>query len=898
MKKQIIFLIMCLIGLHITAQTAGSTVPTTLQGWVDRLQKFGNAVPQEQIFVHMDNTCYFLGDTLFYKAYVNRSDGKPSKLSGVLYAELLNQDGYLVERQFVELKSGQGHGSFVLTDSLYGGFYELRAYTRWQLNWGQTEHAHTPFAKRWFFKSEMAKDYYRDYEKLYSRVFPVYDKPSQPGDYVRDMTTRPLRRYFKSDTEEETVLAFYPEGGHLVAGVPNRVAFEVNDKEGKHLEGTIHVEDSKGTKVAETKTEQRGRGSVEFTPIANETYTAIYTGGQNKKKEELPKVENDGCGIKVTQNGEKVQISIQSQGIASSENLGLTILNQGVLQDFIELEPNKSHTINLDTSKLHTGVNQVTLFNAQGRIYADRLFFLNKGDMATQQLTISGINNKGYEAFSPIEVTIEKGVPGSTLSVAVRDAIHQEYLHDNGNILTEMLLSSQIRGFVENPGYFFEKDDEEHRRALDLLLMIQGWRRYDWKTMATPGLFQLQHMPEFTHVMNGEVYKYEAKEPANAQKLQEGWGRDSLRTAFNDLDTQRKNTSEKLDNRFLEGKSELKREVLTHAEFIQPGSKQNITGDIVTKNACFQIQSPKFYQKCHFHLSASDTTKWKKDEQKVWVAAGEDVNETGVYPEFYVRLNPFFPRFVKPYTWYQDNVADVPEGAPEDETGIYSDTKILKEMVVRARRNGMRRFDDKKPALVVDAYQAFNEVCDAGFCTGMYMGMERFIDDVARNYIGDMNMERSYFLSMRLDSRNQTHNIKASELDEYNLLSNLDKVYIYTDYSPRREGDKRFEGADQPSVTVDLRRIKTAARQMVYRDRYYTLQGFSVCEDFYQPNYAQKPLAEVKDYRRTLYWNPNVKLDEAGKTQLKFYNNNKKTHIVVSAEGVAPDGKPLTGKNS
>ena len=163
MKKTLTLVIYTLITLSIMAQ---ENVPTTLDGWADRLQRFGKNIPQEQIFIHTDNTCYFLGDTLFYKAYVRRSDGLPSKVSKVLYVELLNQDGYLVQRQLLELERGEAHGDFALSDTLYGGYYELRAYTRWQLNWGETEHPHTDFAEKWFYGKKMAREYYRDYEKL------------------------------------------------------------------------------------------------------------------------------------------------------------------------------------------------------------------------------------------------------------------------------------------------------------------------------------------------------------------------------------------------------------------------------------------------------------------------------------------------------------------------------------------------------------------------------------------------------------------------------------------------------------------------------------------------------------------------------------------------------------
>ena len=86
----------------------------------------------------------------------------------------------------------------------------------------------------------VAREYYRDYDKLYSRVFPVYDHPRQPGDYAQDMTTRPMRRQFKQKEEKpRAVVTLYPEGGNFVEGVPNRIAFEANDENGKHLKECI-----------------------------------------------------------------------------------------------------------------------------------------------------------------------------------------------------------------------------------------------------------------------------------------------------------------------------------------------------------------------------------------------------------------------------------------------------------------------------------------------------------------------------------------------------------------------------------------------------------------------------------------------------------------------------------
>jgi hypothetical protein len=220
----------------------------------------------------------------------------------------------------------------------------------------------------------------------------------------------------------------------------------------------------------------------------------------------------------------------------------------------------------------------------------------------------------------------------------------------------------------------------------------------------------------------------------------------------------------------------------------------------------------------------------------------------------------------------------------------------------------------------VDAYEAFNETCDAGFCPGVYYGFNRFARDISRTYIGDMNLSRDYDLQLRLAGWSisnlsvnkadridtggptmpvdQSFKVTANEREKYNLLKNLGKVYVYTDYSPRREGNSLYDGEDIPEVIVDLHLIDNLdSQRATSRDRRYVLPGFSAPEVFYQPDYSNKPLPEVKDYRRTLYWNPDLKLDENGKAEFKFYGNGKQTHLAVEAEGLADDGTLLTGKS-
>ncbi len=925
----------------------GAQTPATVGDWAKRLKAFGQSIPQEEVFLHMDNTCYYLGDTIYYKAYMRLSTGRPSTLSRMLYVELLNADGFLVERQKVEMTNGQGHGTFALCDTLYGGFYELRAYTRWQLNWGQYEHPHSKNAEEWFYSEQMAREYYRDYEKLYSRVFPVYGKPTKPGQYDESMTTRHLSRYFRHQTPTpQADITFYPEGGNLVEGTECRVAFQADDHNtGEHLKGNLVVLNNNGQQIVTAKTESRGRGSFVLPVKAGEQYKAEFLWGENRQSVSLPKAEREGIAMHVEQATDGIKISWQATGLAASEPLGMTATQHGVTKAFYEMQPNKQNMLTVPFDSLQTGVVQLTVFNAQGRIWADRLAFANKGDLSQSNINISGIQPNGYEAYAPVSMTL-KGTPDATISVAVRDNENSTYTFDTGNILTEMLLCSQIKGYVEQPEYYFEANDEKHQRALDLLLMVQGWRRYKWVEMATPNAFTITQPYERTEWLYGQVNKYQtveqenqlskaarealaeanmdadaeiraadkaAKDAARAtinaneqqeeltdmQKHDQKVAEDRQRRDEADLQSQQRNIKSDGDvarQRFQKNEGNLKREVRVHAEFVQPGTENSTAeGEMDTYNkGMFRIQAPKLYEACFFFFDASDTTTWQKDKQPIWIAQSEDKNNDVEFPEFYVKLNRQFPRFVKPYSFYQTTLPM--HGRANGRAVNLDDAIVLREVSVGAKHSGSRGFDVTQPALVVDAYEAFNEVVDAGLCPGYFIGGERFTYDVARTYIGDMNQSRNYPLERRYNTLSTTRNIPEMVREKYNHLPNLNKVYIYTDYSPRLEGDPKYNQSNQPKVIVDLRRYEDGTQRIVYRNRRMILTGFAVCDDFYHPNYSTRPTGEPTDYRRTLYWEPNLKLDASGQATVQFYNNARHTTLNVSAEGMTPSGQPVTGQ--
>ena len=874
MKKRTLIVLHYIIQFSIAQISASNVYVDSLAA---RVERFGTGLPQEKVYLHIDNTCYFMGDTIWYKAYVTRSDkGWLTDLSKIMYVELLTPDGYLVERQQLKMEDGTAHGAFTLTDSLYAGYYELRAYTRWMLNFGRYEHPHSKYTEDMFYNEQMARDFFRDYDKLYSRVFPVFDKPKEDGRYTKDMTVRPMRRYYKARKgKPEIDLRFYPEGGHLIAGTNGRVAFEINDEEGKHLEAELSIMDSRGKEITQTRTLNRGRGVFTLTDMKpNEEYKARlhYQGYDYEVK--LPKVEKEGYALHVERKDSVLRMIIQG-ATESKEELGIQIQCNGVSKAVRKLPPNATgkDTIDIYWASLPTGVNQITLFNAEGRIYADRLFFVNHHDYDQPLINVEGIKQE-YASFEPIELRMKLlRHHDADVSLTVRDHATDETTYDNGTMLTEMLLASEIKGFVENPGWYFEADDSLHRQALDLLMMVQGWRRHDWKMMAGAEKTQFEFLPEKIQTLCGSVYK------THSQHV-------NYKTSL----------------------SKPEKEVKVSASFIQ--NDKIVEASQTTTKGNFYMPSAVISENYILFLNATDTTKSKKHRIRMRKKGFMDEQ---AYPEFYVKLNPFFPVFPKPYCYYRDAAFEEKFPIQDSISADSSTDRILNTIIVRSKRGGLRKLDLGKPTLVIDAYEAFNLAADYGLIPGMFTP-RAFSRQIATAYIGDMGMYRHYYIEVRLDGKQATTrpeykiphveilsnaqmSMSNAQMKKYHRLRHLDKLYIYTDYVPREQGSWKYSQANQPEVVIDYRLLPNDGVRPTYRDRRYATKGYSVCTDFYCPDYSKKPMPDAKDYRRTLYWTPKVKFNDKGEAVIRLYNNSKKTVIAVEAEGITTDGKPVVWKS-
>ena len=943
-KNTIITAILALVAI---VGTAGA------QTRIDSIRKRLEQAPvQEKVYLHLDNNCYFKGDTIWYKSYVVRADNLGyTDMSHILYVELLSPDGLVVERQNIIVSpDGYSDGNFVLMDSLYSGYYELRAYTRWMMNFCVTKHPYGRKDREYFYNKEMASDFFRQFGAVYSRVVPVYERPDSAGNYAQKyIVSRPKTRIEK-ELKEKLLVEFYPEGGHLVAGTRCRVAFEVRNEEGKliDIEGVVLSADK--TRSQRIRTTHQGRGVFTVDVPQDGRPSASFTYNGKDYRFDLPKAEAAGCAVSIDAVGPELTADITLRGLPETGSYALAVLCRGVLKSFQTITG--SVKVTLDASLLPTGVNNLIVLDSEGRLLADRLFFVNHHDYNLHPVTVSGMQSE-YQPFEQVKLQFQAPTDMKLLSISVRDGANEELTYDTGTILTDLLLSSELKGFVANPDYYFEADDNSHRQALDLLMMVQGWRRYDFNEITSNE--PLRYKPEKSMTVEGSVWPVgETDEIITSDEVRywpmgifgfrprqdmastDSDGQDTSFEKVRGLDRYEATTPNDLVEQAQTGTIELEQvgtalyvsDSGEAASAFDPffgvdhkGLRKTVTieselvldQDVYTvqmktdERGRFKFEIPAYYGQGILFIRAfrSDLSEKKQKKQQ-----NKGMLDETAWPDYYVKRDLFFPVFAKKYDYYQ---CHQPEVISDDtDNSLWVDTvahiskmdQTIREVQVKTRRRrGRHAIDYSKPAYVYDAYALYNLVTDRGLSFGRF-DPRRFPMQISMALLGNYNSDRALQVMARMNDqdlkpyvfyRNYDPGPTYTEQFRSNMwvydrifLKRQDKIRLFTDFELRNE-DKRIEmQTTVADVTLDYMLYPDDGMRYTYRDRRIILDGMYEPNDFYHPDYSHSPLPDdLHDYRRTLYWNPNARLDDEGRFTATFYNNSKPTRIKVSTAGIA-----------
>jgi len=846
--KMITLLYFCLNFSCIALKGQDITNLDKLKAFATHFSAFAKDYPQEKAYLHFDNTAYYLGETIWFKAYVVRAEQNAlSKLSKTLYVELVTPEGNVLDTKKLKIENGRCHGDFLLRDSLTGGFYEVRAYTRYMLN--------------------QEKDY------MFSRVFAIYDKPKKTGDYsIQAMWQRPFSIRVPSVRKEYGQkkgldVSFYPEGGNLIAGIESKVAFKATDKAGQNVTISGNIYDQTGKNVAEINTSFQGMGIFSFTPGAGKQ-TAKVQYNNKEYSFNLPEALPLGYSMSINNDGEEqIDVIIRKSPAAGKEPLGLTISSRGILYGFEQViwENDSTMAYSFPQKLLPTGIAQFTLYNADGRVLSERLTFINH----YSQMKIDVLKSKGsYLPYEKVDLDFQlkdlKNHPVETsFSLAVRDAGTSSNNPYEDNILTNLLLSSELKGYIENPGYYFEKDSPSRKAVLDMLLLTQGWSRYVWKQMAGVIPYKVKQPIEKSLVIEGTVLSLQRKKPkANVNVLM---------TLICDSTSQRGSCITDEEGRFnlalvdFNGKGRLT---------IQTKVKGKKKEHYIKLDRIFSPES-KVY--AYREKQSPENILIRKDT----IAIKEDTLMTNKQ-----------------------------ENQPEQPSKIQLDKKThrLNEVVVKSKKTIRREAEGFRDASVVyDVEKTTDELIDKGedepatgldfllkinpYFTYHYtqaeIATDSFIECLKIYYKGKEviicinNVTQGFFdihgkLFNYLD---KLRGLTTSEIESISVVEHEGSSIMY------------LIGATGHEVVVFIYTYKDLhSRNNLYGIRQTNLQGYSYVREFFNPCYDIQELRNEKDYRRTLYWNPDVQTDKNGKASVSFYNNDSCKSMNVSAETVTENG--------
>ena len=428
--------------------------------------------PIEKVYLHIDKPSYSRGDTIWYKAYLTiGADHKFSTLSSVLYCELIDDKDSVIQRSTLRVKNGVSWGSLALSKHYQDGIYHLRAYTNWMRN-----HSSAYFYNRRIVVGNVNKSALKNYT------------------------------YLQPDVQ------FFPEGGVLVNGLRNRVAFKAIGSKGYGLEAMGYIIDKDGNEVVSFKTQHLGMGEFAFTPERGNNYIAKMTAGNHTFFVKIPKIHDDGFTLSINSSfadSLAIRVTSSKNSFAALRHSPLYIIAQSESKVYFATtfnleEPN--NVAHVDKSRFPTGIVQFTLFSSSGVPLNERIVFVNKHDTLNFKLPLLNpiYSQRGKMNFD-LEIKMANGMPAvGNFSVAV---INENLVHfpdgDEPDIMTSLLFNSDLRGHIEQPDYYFSnKADAES--SLDLLMLTQGYRKLNWKYILSVNNFpEPQYQPENSLEVNG-----------------------------------------------------------------------------------------------------------------------------------------------------------------------------------------------------------------------------------------------------------------------------------------------------------------------------------------------------------------------------------------------------------
>ncbi|EDM34305.1 hypothetical protein PBAL39_12593 [Pedobacter sp. BAL39] len=919
--------------LPLTKSEETQTITAPLDSLQDRM-------PAEKAYLHTDKDFYNIGDTLWFKSYLfDAASLAASNKSGLLYVELTDDSAEVVRRISIPIKSGLGWSQLPLPANVFHeGGYTLRAYTNWMQNFEEQR-----FFKKRLYLSMPARDVWlvtstttldkeekalevnlrfnrtdqtavadkelelRLYEgplflykekmttnsngelKFTGRLMEKYDGKNMKIE-VREMNSNrvlkvvhvplSIRRQGKID------LQFLPEGGQLVAGIKSLVGLKALGEDGKSIDVEGQVYDSKLNPVATFKSAHKGMGAFELFPLQGEVYTAKLSLANNALSTvyKLPAVQGAGTVLKVSNPEEDSAVEVSVLGTMATQAVSgtyyLIATSAGKVVFSSVVEPGKE-VISISKKFFPTGIARLTLLKDKVPVN-ERIFFVDHQDRL--QVTVSGERDKYHQRDSVlllVEVKDKDGVPvKGGFSMAVTDNSQVEAdTAGNYSVAASLLLNAELKGFVEQPGYYLSRNIAGSWQALDHLMLTQGWTGYSWKDV-----FSKPKDPKF---------KAE-KEPVIRGRVTNAWNK-PVKGAQMVISSKKSSMIHHLMTDSL-GRYTLGNisQADSNSFFIQAknpkGKTMNFGAVTVEKFEPADVPDSILWQAMPFYVNGN--TKQLKYLENKAIVEGSSVDPlvSGIaLQEVNISEKKVIPKSINPNgPGNADLIFDRNDIVASETINLYD---LLKQKLPGFRvRNGGLWYNNHIAKLIIDGQMLINR----GYFDSALLGVEGASDEVIRDLLKGFNnsdfrgLEVAY--SAKYMRSMETYRffrdpLKTEGPDGDLIVDNL----------------KRERFPNYRDIYIMITTASGAGARINTRPDYATYKMVTIMhpKQFYSPNYQVQSVNDKQpDLRATLLWVPNIYTDANGKAQISFYTSDVPGRYNINVQGADMKGAIGGGNNS
>ena len=756
--------------------------------------------PHEKIHIHFDRTMYNTGETIFYKLYI-LSGMEWTNLSKNVYVNWYDGNGNYIKQTAAPLFQSSAKGSFEIPSNYKGDFLRVRAYTRWMLN--------------------------DDSVFLYEKNIPIND----------GIISKP-----KTNTTLKTRVDVFPEGGNFVEGLLNKLAFKATNNFGTPVFIKGFLVNDKNKVLDTLKVLHDGMGVFTLRPSAGEKYYLNWT-DENGQKGTSPimAASKEGVILKLSMDNEKAFVQVERTMNVAANNKHMRLIvhqNQHIIYNVeFKGEERQVQKAGLPIDELPTGVVQFSLFSYDWQPIAERIILVNNRlheYNANLNVGIANINKRGKNV---LEITV-KDTAASNMSIAITDA--SIVMPEQQTIYSDFLLSSEIKGKVYNPAYYFSSDADSVAAHLDLVMLTNGWRRFDWAKIKA-GVLPTLIYPRETELMKltGKLY-----------------GGTNVKSSDN-----------------------LQLNLIIHGK----DSSNKMLFLPINKDGNFEDKSIFYYDTSRIYYSLNG--KSKSDNQTVVRF------ENGLLKQDFKNLQADLGGFQN-YT--TDSLARAKLNLfliEQEKQRKLLASITLAEVVVKTRVKSPVQLLEEKYArgLFAGGDGTSFDLSSEGSAIGAIDVLTYLQAKVAGLNISIAGAQASatwrgsntdFYVNEFITPISQVQNMNIADIDYIKAIrppffgsssgGSGGAIAIYT----KRGGANKGSNANSKGM-----------ENMV-------LGGYSVFKEFFNPDYDKPTASFETDNRSTLYWNPYVLTNKrSSRVRIEFYNNDISKKLQIVLEGMNADGK-------